>query len=98
MIRRQQVRERLRLNADLATAVLGSFIADAVDTSGCGGVVLGLSGGVDSALAAALAVRALGPPGHRLHRLPLGLRGLPAQAGRRDRAVRRVPRGHRPHP
>lgn len=61
MIRREQVRERLRLNAELATTVLSNFIADAIETSGCGGVVLGLSGGVDSALSAALAVRALGP-------------------------------------
>lgn len=60
MIRRQQVRDQLLLNADLATSVLCSFIADAIETSRCGGVVLGLSGGVDSALSAALAVRALG--------------------------------------
>jgi NAD+ synthase len=60
MIRRRQVRDQLLLNADLATSVLSSFIADAIETSRCGGVVLGLSGGVDSALSAALAVRALG--------------------------------------
>jgi NAD+ synthase len=61
MIRQQQVRDRLHLNAELATAVLCSFISDATDTTHCGGVVLGLSGGVDSALSAALAVKALGP-------------------------------------
>jgi NAD+ synthase len=60
MIRREQVSRRLRLNASLATEVLSGFIADAVRTSGTKGVVVGLSGGVDSALAAALAVRALG--------------------------------------
>lgn len=61
MIRREEVRSRLELNADLATRALTGFIADAIDTAGArGGVVLGLSGGVDSALAAALAVRALG--------------------------------------
>jgi NAD+ synthase len=61
MIGREQVRERLTLNAPLATAVLTSFVRDAIDTSGARGVVLGLSGGVDSALAAALAAQALGP-------------------------------------
>src|SRR6185295_8952834 len=41
------------------------FIRDAVETSGTQGVVVGLSGGVDSSLAAALAARALGP--ERVH-------------------------------
>ena len=61
MIRKEQVRQRLVLNAPLAVAVLTSFIRDAVETSGMSGVVLGLSGGIDSALSAALAARALGP-------------------------------------
>ncbi len=65
MIRREQVAGRLALNAPLATAVLTDFIRDAVETTGTAGVVLGLSGGVDSALAAALAARALGP--RRVH-------------------------------
>ncbi|MFY9821227.1 MAG: NAD+ synthase [Thermoanaerobaculia bacterium] len=65
MIRRDQVKARLSLNAPLAEAVLTSFIRDAVDTSGTKGVVVGLSGGVDSSLAAALAARALGP--ERVH-------------------------------
>lgn len=51
----------LRLNFDLATRVLRAFIADAVATTEASGVVVGVSGGVDSALAAALAVPALGP-------------------------------------
>jgi len=55
------VRDRLHLNAPLAVAVLTSFIRDAVETSGTSGVVVGLSGGIDSSLAAALAARALGP-------------------------------------
>ena len=37
LIRREQVRERLRLNAPLAEAVLTSFIRDAVETSGTAG-------------------------------------------------------------
>jgi NAD+ synthase len=50
----------LRLNFALAVRVLEGFIADAVATTGASGVVVGLSGGVDSALATALAVPALG--------------------------------------
>lgn len=65
MIRREQVRQRLVLNAPLAVAVLTSFIRDAVETSGTEGVVVGLSGGVDSSLSAALAAKALGP--ERVH-------------------------------
>lgn len=60
MIRREQVAGRLVLNAPLAVAVLASFIRDAVEASGTQGVVVGLSGGLDSSLAAAVAVRALG--------------------------------------
>jgi NAD+ synthase len=60
MIRREQVAGRLSLNAQLAVAVLTDFIRDAVETTGTRGVVVGLSGGVDSALSAALATRALG--------------------------------------
>ncbi|HTQ80912.1 MAG TPA: NAD+ synthase [Thermoanaerobaculia bacterium] len=65
MIRREEVASRLRLNAPLASAVLLSFIRDAVETAGASGVTIGLSGGVDSSLAAALAARALGP--RRVH-------------------------------
>jgi len=61
VIRREQVAGRLALNAPLAAAVLTDFVRDAVETTGTEGVVVGLSGGVDSALAAALAARALGP-------------------------------------
>jgi NAD+ synthase len=56
---------RLALNGPLAETVLTSFIRDAVETSGTRGVVVGLSGGVDSSLAAALAALALGP--ERVH-------------------------------
>ncbi len=61
MIRKEDVAARLRLNPELATRVLTSFIKDAVETAGADGVVVGLSGGVDSALSAALAARALDP-------------------------------------
>ncbi len=49
------------LNAPLAAEALSFFISRSVERGGFSGVVLGLSGGVDSALVAALAVRALGP-------------------------------------
>ncbi len=65
MIRREQVPQRLVLNAPLAVKVLTSFIRDAVEISGTSGVVVGLSGGVDSSLSAALAALALGP--ERVH-------------------------------
>ena len=85
MIRREQVRERLRLNAPLAAAVLTSFIRDAVEISGTQGVVVGLSGGVDSSLSAALAVRALGP--ERVHGFLLPYRTSSAESERDARAV-----------
>jgi NAD+ synthase len=57
---RDRVKEKLQLNSELANRALVAFIQDAVQTTGARGVVLGLSGGVDSALSAALAVPALG--------------------------------------
>ena len=85
MIRREQVRGRLELNAPLAEAVLTSFIRDAVETSGTQGVVVGLSGGVDSSLSAALAARALGP--ERVHGFLLPYRTSSPESERDARAV-----------
>jgi NAD+ synthase len=85
MIRREQVAGRLALNAPLAVAVLTDFIRDAVATTGSGGVVVGLSGGVDSALAAALAARALGP--ERVHALLLPYRTSNPESESDARAV-----------
>jgi NAD+ synthase len=68
----ERVRQQLVLNGPLAVKVLTSFIRDAVDTTGTAGVVVGLSGGVDSSLSAALAVQALGP--ERVHALLLPYR------------------------
>ena len=56
--------------ADYAACVLG--LRDYVDKNGFPGVVMGLSGGVDSALCAAMAVDALGPA--RVHCLMLPYR------------------------
>jgi predicted amidohydrolase/NH3-dependent NAD+ synthetase len=55
----------LDLDLPLAETILTHFIRDAVETAGASGVVVGLSGGIDSSLATALAVRALGP--ERVH-------------------------------
>jgi NAD+ synthase len=85
VIRREQVRRRLELHAPLAEAVLTSFIRDAVDTSGTQGVVVGLSGGIDSSLSAALAVRALGP--ERVHGFLLPYRTSSPESERDARAV-----------
>lgn len=60
MSQREELRARLRLDPELAVRTLSSFIQDATQTAGAQGVVVGLSGGVDSALAAALATEALG--------------------------------------
>ena len=57
---KEEVRQRRVLHAPLAVQILTGFIRDAIDTTGTSGIVLGMSGGVDSALAAALAVRGLG--------------------------------------
>jgi NAD+ synthase len=54
--------------ADYAACVLG--VRDYVDKNGFPGVVIGLSGGVDSALCAAMAVDALGPERVRCVMLP----------------------------
>lgn len=72
MIRREEVRHRLVLNAPLAERALTGFVRDAVRSACASGVVVGLSGGVDSALAAGLAARALGP--ERVHSLYLPYR------------------------
>jgi NAD+ synthase len=85
MIRREQVAERLKLNEPLAAAVLTSFIRDAVETAGAQGVVVGLSGGIDSALSATLAARALGP--ERVHAFLLPYRTSNPQSEADARAV-----------
>ncbi|GAC1337503.1 MAG: NAD+ synthase [Candidatus Dormibacteria bacterium] len=53
--------DALRIDPDLVTELLCGFVREEVSRVGFDRVVLGLSGGVDSALAAAIACRALGP-------------------------------------
>lgn len=50
-----------KINAAFVEKVLVAFIRDEFGRCGCAKAVLGLSGGLDSAVTAALAVRALGP-------------------------------------
>ncbi len=53
--------EDLRLNFELVKDRIASFIRDAVGKAGANGVVIGLSGGVDSSTVAFLLAYALGP-------------------------------------
>jgi NAD+ synthase len=55
------IQQRLQINERLAVDVLTAFIREEVSKAGFRNVVFGLSGGIDSALVAYLAVRALGP-------------------------------------
>lgn len=78
MIGREDPRQRLKLHPELALRVLTGFIADAVAVTGTSGVVVGLSGGIDSALAAALAARSLGAS--RVHALLMPYRTSSGEA------------------
>ena len=49
------------LNCSLATEITTRFIREELQKTGAGNIVVGLSGGIDSAVVAALAARALGP-------------------------------------
>jgi NAD+ synthase len=52
--------EKLRLNSDLVIPILEAFVRHEVERAGFRRGIVGLSGGVDSAVSAALMVRALG--------------------------------------
>lgn len=60
----------LRINTDLAKKILVGFIRDAVTKVGFSKAVIGLSGGIDSALSAFLAVEALGADNVLAVRMP----------------------------
>lgn len=60
------------LDPEIALEVIGRFLREELGKSGLDGFVAGLSGGVDSALACALAVRAVGP--ERVHAVKLPYR------------------------
>jgi NAD+ synthase len=71
----------LAINSDLVAGILTGFIANEVRKVGFERVVINLSGGVDSSLAALLAARALGPG--NVHALILPYRSS-ASESRRD--------------
>jgi NAD+ synthase len=85
MIRKDEVSGRLHLHEPLAVAALADFLRDGVETAAASGVVLGLSGGIDSALAAAIAVRALGT--ERVHAFYLPYKSSAPQSAVDARAV-----------
>ncbi|MBX3083797.1 MAG: NAD+ synthase [Anaerolineae bacterium] len=62
--------QALRINTDLAKKILVGFIRDAVTKVGFSKAVIGLSGGIDSALSAFLAVEALGADNVLAVRMP----------------------------
>lgn len=64
------IRERLNINTDLARRMLTGFIKDQIEKTGMRGAVLGLSGGIDSALSAYLSAEALGPENVLAVRMP----------------------------
>jgi len=61
---------RLRVNPELAIRVLTGFIRDSVAKAGMSRAVIGLSGGIDSALSAYLSARALGAENVLALRMP----------------------------
>jgi NAD+ synthase len=60
----------LAINTDLADQILTGFIRSEITRVGLTRAVIGLSGGIDSALSCALAVKALGPENVLAVRLP----------------------------
>lgn len=60
----------MKLNCELTSKVLESFIRDELGKAGFSRVVVGLSGGVDSAVSCFLAARALGPESVRAILMP----------------------------
>ncbi|MEO8286587.1 MAG: NAD+ synthase [Chloroflexota bacterium] len=61
VVEERSVTERLAINAELTKRLLVEFIRAEIRKFGFNRVVLGVSGGLDSALSATLAVEALGP-------------------------------------
>lgn len=64
------IRHRLNINTDLARRMLTGFIRDQIDKAGMKGAVIGLSGGIDSALSAYLSAEALGAENVLVVRMP----------------------------
>lgn len=64
------VEERLQINTDIARKMLTGFITDEIAKVGLKRAVIGLSGGIDSALSAYLSAEALGPENVLAVRMP----------------------------
>jgi len=62
--------QRMSINTDLATTILTGFIRDEIAKSGMSKAVIGLSGGIDSALSAYLSAKALGAENVLVVRMP----------------------------
>ena len=60
----------LTINTDLACSILSSFLRTEITRTGLKRAVIGLSGGIDSALSCVLAARALGPENVLAIRMP----------------------------
>lgn len=67
---REEIRHKLHIDTDLAIHVLSRFIHNELTKVGFRRAVLGLSGGIDSAVSCYLAVQALGPENVLALRLP----------------------------
>lgn len=61
---------RLDINAELATRILTGFIRDSIAKAGMSRAVIGLSGGIDSAVSAYLSAKALGAENVLALRMP----------------------------
>jgi NAD+ synthase len=61
---------RLRINTQIARRMLTEFIADEIDKAGLKKAVIGLSGGIDSALSAYLTAEAIGAQNLLVVRMP----------------------------
>lgn len=66
----KSVLPRLKINTDLATRILTGFIRDSINKAGMTRAVIGLSGGIDSAISAYLAAQALGAENVLALRMP----------------------------
>ena len=66
----KSVLPRLRINTELATRILTGFIRDSITKAGMTRAVIGLSGGIDSAVSAYLAAEALGEENVLALRMP----------------------------
>lgn len=58
---RGAVEQKLRLDPQRAVGRIVEFVRSSFESSRCAGIVVGLSGGIDSALTATLCVKAVGP-------------------------------------